>query len=142
MEDYLEDLNLIDLISEKHLVLRKKAEEVWRQVGGTEVSHTEAHLLARINQKSIAIAKAAKALNISRQAMHKCAKQLEMRGYIQFVYQNGNTRDKFMILTDLGKAYCKESDTLKEKLEQEITERIGQKSVDILKAYLKKDWLE
>lgn len=141
MKNYLENLNLIDLISEKHLVLRRKTEEVWGQVGGAEISHTEAHLLARIDQESITIAKAAKTLNISRQAMHKCAKQLETRGYLQFFYQNGNTRDKIMVLTDLGNAYCKESNALKEKLEKEISEQIGQKNVDILKTYLKKDWL-
>jgi DNA-binding MarR family transcriptional regulator len=142
MKNYLENLNLIDLISEKHLILRKRSEEVWRQVSSIEISHTEAHLLARINQESITIAKAAKASNISRQAMHKCAKQLEHRGYLQFVYQGGNTRDKFMVLTDLGTTYCKESNALKEKLEQEIAGQIGQENVDILKEYLKKNWLE
>jgi DNA-binding MarR family transcriptional regulator len=142
MKNYLENLNLIDLISEKHLVLRKTTEEAWQQVSTIEISHTEAHLLARVNQESITIAKAAKTLNISRQAMHKCAKQLESRGYIEFVYKEGNTRDKFMILTDLGKAYCKQSNELKEKLEQQIAEEIGQENVSILKECLKKSWVK
>ena len=50
------DLNIIDLISEKHIILRRSVEERWAELEEEDISHTEALLLAKINMGKISIA--------------------------------------------------------------------------------------
>ena len=49
MDMNLEGLNLIDLISEKHIILRREVEERWKLSNEEEISHTEGFLLAKID---------------------------------------------------------------------------------------------
>lgn len=136
------NLNLVDLISEKHIELRRVTEKRWEQSANYEISHTEAHLLARINQETLSITQAAKLLNISRQAMQKCAQHLESRGFILFEHKAGNSRDKYMQLTSTGSQYCRDSDLLKKKIEEEIAAILGSQNVDKMKKWLKLKWAD
>ncbi|EGT2191548.1 MarR family transcriptional regulator [Clostridium perfringens] len=132
------DLNIIDLISEKHIILRRGVEERWAELEEEDISHTEALLLAKINMGKISIAEVARQANISRQAMFKCAKKLEMRGYLKFVVNESN--NKYTELTVKGKDYCKKSTELKEQMEREIAEVLGKDKVEALKDLLSRDW--
>ena len=132
------DLNIIDLISEKHIILRRGVEERWAELEEEDISHTEALLLAKINMGKISIAEVARQANISRQAMFKCAKKLEVRGYLKFVVNESN--NKYTELTDKGKDYCKKSTELKEQMEREIAEVLGKDKVEALKDILRRDW--
>ncbi|WP_394898003.1 MarR family winged helix-turn-helix transcriptional regulator [Clostridium perfringens] len=132
------DLNIIDLISEKHIILRRGVEERWAEFEEEDISHTEALLLAKINMGKISIAEVARQANISRQAMFKCAKKLEVRGYLKFVVNESN--NKYTELTDKGKDYCKKSTKLKEQMEREIAEVLGKEKVEVLKDLLSRDW--
>lgn len=132
------DLNIIDLISEKHIVLRKEVEKRWAENEKEDISHTEALLLAKINMGRISIAEVARQANISRQAMFKCAKKLESRGYLKFVVNENN--NKYTELTDKGQEYCKRSIRLKEEIEKEIESVIGKSKLKMLKDLLSKDW--
>lgn len=132
------DLNIIDLISEKHIILRRGVEERWAELEEEDISHTEALLLAKINMGKISIAEVARQANISRQAMFKCAKKLEVRGYLKFVVNESN--NKYTELTVKGKDYCKKSTELKEQMEREIAEVLGKDKVEALKDLLSRDW--
>lgn len=135
-----EDLNIIDLISEKHIVLRREVEDRWSEQEEEDISHTEALLLAKINMGKISIAEIGRQANISRQAMFKCAKKLEARGYLIFVTnEQGN---KYTELTPKGNDYCKRSKELKEALENKIIDVLGKEQVKMLKELLKKNWIE
>lgn len=108
------NLNIMDLISEKHIILRREVEDRWKATGEEEISHTEALLLAKISMGRIALAEVARQANISRQAMYKCAKKLEDRGYLKFVADENN--NKYTELTEKGIEYCEKSIALKEKI--------------------------
>lgn len=133
------DLNIIDLISEKHIILRRNVEERWKICEEEEISHTEALLLAKIKMEKISIAEVARQANISRQAMFKCAKKLEARGYLKFVKNERN--NKYTELTEKGKNYCEKSKELKEKIEKEISIILGKDNLEMLKNLLVKDWI-
>ncbi len=132
------DLSIIDLVSEKHIFLRREVEDRWSESEEESISHTEGLLLAKINMGKISIAEVARQANISRQAMFKCAKKLEARGYLKFVVSQGN---KYTELTDKGKDYCRKSDELKLKIEQEISKILGIDKVEMLKDILNKNWI-
>lgn len=133
------NLNIIDLISEKHIVLRREVEERWSDSGEDEITHTEALLLAKINMGRISLAEVARQANISRQAMHKCAKKLEEKGYLVFVSSQGN--NTYTELTEKGVEYCKKSIVLKNRIEEEIVEKIGKENIELIKELLKKEWI-
>ena len=139
MKQNLEDLNIIDLISEKHIVLRREVEERWATNEEEDISHTESLLLAKIYMGKISLAEVARHANISRQAMFKCAKKLEEKGYLTFVLDS--KQQKYSKLTDKGIDYCHKSQMLKEQLEQEISNTLGVQSLQMLKDLLKKNWI-
>ena len=134
------NLNIIDLISEKHIILRREVEDRWKDIDEEEISHTEALLLAKINMGRIALAEVARQANISRQAMYKCAKKLEERGYLKFVADESN--NKYTELTEKGIEYCEKSIALKEKIEEEISKVIGVDNLKLIKDLLNKEWIE
>ncbi|WP_242832636.1 hypothetical protein [Clostridium saccharoperbutylacetonicum] len=53
----------------------------------------------------------------------------------------GNNRDKLVILTLKGEAYCKEMLILKQEIEEEIVKNIGNDNMQFLKEMLRKDWI-
>lgn len=136
----INNLNIIDLISEKHIALRREVEERWSKSGEEDITHTEAMLLAKIYMGRISLAEVARQANISRQAMHKCAKKLEDKGYLEFISNENN--QTYTKLTEKGILYCKKSNELKEKIEYEIAEIIGDKNIKILKSMLEKQWIK
>lgn len=136
----INNLNIIDLISEKHIALRREVEERWSKEGEEEITHTEAMLLAKINMGRISLAEVARQANISRQAMHKCAKKLDDKGYLKFVASESN--QTYTELTEKGILYCKKSDELKQKIENEIAKVIGYENVEIIKDLLKEEWIK
>ena len=133
------DLSIIDLISEKHIILRREVEERWAQNEEEGISHTEGLLLAKIHMGKISIAEVARQANISRQAMFKCAKKLEARGYLKFVV--GENNNKYTELTDKGKDYCIKSEKLKQDIEKEISSVLGKDKVEMLKELLNNNWI-
>lgn len=138
MDSSFKDLTIVDIISEHHTYLRRLTEERWKDISDIEFSHTEWFLLSKLHQDSLSISKAASIINISRQAMQKCAKKLEDRGYIKFTQSEGNKRDKFMILTKEGLECSVKNSKLKEEIELEISKKIGNDTLKYLKETLQK----
>lgn len=136
----IKKLNIIDLISEKHITLRREVEERWSESGEEDITHTEAMLLAKINMGKISLAEVARQANVSRQAMHKCAKKLEEKGYLEFIASESN--QTYTSLTEKGSLYCKKSNDLKEKIEQEITENLGEENIKLIKKLLEGQWIK
>lgn len=136
----VKNLNIIDLISEKHIALRREVEERWSKSREEEITHTEAMLLAKINMGKISLAEVARQANVSRQAMHKCARKLEDKGYLKFIASESN--QTYTSLTEKGILYCKKSNELKEKIEQEIAENLGRENMELIKEILKNKWIK
>lgn len=133
-------LSIIDLISEKHASLRKKAEQRWAAHSNIKFSHAEWYLLSKVEQQSMTISQAAALLDMSRQAMQKHVKKLEMRGYLISSYIEGNKRDKFLALTKEGKVCCLQNNQLKAELEQELAKELGKNEVDKMRQLFLKEW--
>ena len=138
MEQEIKALTLIDLISEKHIILRKSIEDRWQATQEEAISHTEGLLLAKLYMGKTSLAEVARQANISRQAMYKCAKQLEARGYLTFT--TNEAKAKYAVLTKKGERYYHKSQLLKQEIEKEIEEVLGTQLMEHLKETLKSDW--
>ena len=102
MDNYLGDLNLVDLVSEKHKKLRKEVMKLWIAQHDEYISDSESHMIGTINIKEMTVAEIARKMNISRQGAHKCAKKLIDSEYIIMKSIEGNNRDKLLTLTKKG----------------------------------------
>lgn len=138
MKNYILDLNLIDLISEKHKALR---EEVNRR-SSHGLNQTETHILAKLELHSmLSISEISRLINISRQGTQKCINGLLAEDYVESVQVEGNTRDKNLTLTEKGAETCRSLLKIKLDLESQIADKIGQEQVELLKKLLTDDWL-
>lgn len=137
----LQNLDLIDLISEHHVQLRKISEKLWNDSNNIYISNSEWFILARIYQKKQAtISTISKQVDISRQATHKFIKRLEEKGIVEINNLENNKKEKSIQLTKLGKECYEKNESLKAELEKKIAEKIGAEQVKKLKEILKLDW--
>lgn len=140
MQPYLENLNLIDLISKRHAQLRRLVREDWAQKGEDPLTGTESHILALLEREPMTVAQISRIIDISRQGIHKCVQGLISRDYIKVEPIEGNSRDKLLLLTAKGIRFCTETLVIKEKYEKSIKESIGEERFNLLKDCLKDSW--
>ncbi|GGH16338.1 MarR family winged helix-turn-helix transcriptional regulator [Paenibacillus segetis] len=138
MKDYIQHLNLIDLLSEKHTFLRKKIAEL----SDNEINKTENHILAMLEvYEKLSIAELSRIIGISRQGTHKYVQGLLAREYVQVLDVEGNLRDKHIVLTSKGVECCERLLIVKQQLIQQIEDKIGKEHTQFLKDILKQDWI-
>jgi len=82
MKQKFEDLDLIDLISERHLYLRKITEKTWNDTSDINISNSEWFIMARIYGLRPTLSYVSKSVDISRQATHKLVRGLESKGLV------------------------------------------------------------
>lgn len=141
MLDYeLQSLDLIDLISERHIQLRSITENLWNDNSDIYISNSEWFIMARIYKKQPTIAYVSKHVDISRQATHKFMKNLEGKRLLKISSLENNKKDKCVQLTKLGEQCYEKNEALKADLEKKIIDKIGDENFGILKEILKLDW--
>lgn len=138
MKDYILGLNLIDLVSEKHKVLREKV----NQTSGEPLNQTETHILAKLELHGmLSISEISRLISISRQGAQKTISVLLAEGYVETAVVEGNIRDKHIVLAPKGIAVCRRMLEIKLSIEAEIAAKIGKEQVETLRKLLAEDWL-
>ncbi|MCL6604421.1 MAG: winged helix-turn-helix transcriptional regulator [Paenibacillus sp.] len=139
MNNYLQEMNLIDLLSEKHLTLRKKVIDSISD----DLNKTETHILAILEfHQRLSISEISRILNLTRQGTHKSIQGLLSSGYVQGVDVENNYRDKHIALTSKGLEANKNMMVIKKQFEQQIINKLGEANVELMKALLIENWLE
>ena len=141
MDSILQSLDLIDLISERHVQLRNITGKMWNDNSHIYISNSEWFILARIyEKKQPTIAYVSKHVDISRQATHKFIKQLEAKGLVEIKNVENNKKEKCIQLTSLGEECYEKNESLKATLEEKIAAEIGAEQLSFLKEILKANW--
>ena len=136
----LHNLDLIDLLSEHHILLRRISEKLWNDSSDINISNSEWFIIARIYQKQPTISYVSKQVDISRQATHKLIKSLESKGLVVVKNVENNKKDKCIKLTALGEECYEKNESLKATIEKKIANHIGTEQLILLKDILKADW--
>ena len=136
----LQNLDLIDLLSERHSLVRKISEQAWNAQSEIYISNSEWYILSRIYKKQPTISYVTKNVEISRQAIHKFIIKLSEKGLVEIKNVENNKKEKCVQLTALGEECYGKNEALKAQLENKIAEKIGMEQVTILKGLLKLDW--
>jgi DNA-binding MarR family transcriptional regulator len=133
-------IDLIDLISERHGMLRKLSEDLWNDNSDLHISNSEWYIMSRIYKKQPTIAEVSKNVDISRQATHKFIKKLEAKNLVVVMNVENNNKEKCIKLTEFGNECFEKNEALKASLEKKIADKIGGDQVTFLKEVLKSDW--
>ncbi len=129
-------MNLIDLVSETHQMLRQQAADQWFREGNEPVSQGESHLLSRISDLPRSISEVARLTGVSRQATHRTAMNLQSAGYLELRTHPENRRDKFLHLTPRGRRFVDHSEEMKKRMENRLEHRFGVESIRQMKRML------
>jgi len=140
LDTELQNLDLIDAISERHIQLRSITEKSWNDVSNIYISNSEWFIMARIYQKKPTISYVSKHVDISRQATHKFIKKLEAKGLVKISSLENNKKDKCIQLTKLGEECYEQNESLKANIEKKIASKISPEKVELLREILKSDW--
>lgn len=136
----LQNLDLIDLLSERHLDCRSVCEKLWNDNSDIYISNSEWFIMARIYKMQPTISYVSKHVDISRQATHKFIKKLESKGLVEIKNVENNNKNKCLNLTSLGEECFEKNEALKATLEKKIARKIGVDQLELLKKILKLDW--
>ena len=136
MRNFIYKLTLIDLISENHSSLRKLVEIEWERRYQIDITHTEWHLLAKVEQDNLKISQIAEIIGVSRQAVHKIVNKLIEKGLVSSKYLKDNKRDKYLYLTPKGIDYNKKMKEIKLEIEEEMINKFGNERINDLKTIL------
>ncbi len=138
MSDVKRSLGLIDLISEKHMELRKKLHEA----SGQPVNKSEAHILAVLDANGVlSISQIGRLIGMTRQGVHKYMQGLQTAGLVIPSTTDGNARDRRVELTPQGRETVRLLEETKRRLEEEITRRLGEAETKQLLELLRGKWL-
>ena len=136
----LQQLDLIDSLSERHSLIRRITEKAWNDQSEITISNSEWYIMARIYKKQPTISYVNKNVDISRQAIHKFIKNLSAKGLVEINDVANNKKEKWVQLTDLGEECYEKNKALKAQLETKIAEKIGMDQIAILKSLLQAEW--
>jgi DNA-binding MarR family transcriptional regulator len=135
-----QNLDLVDLLGERHFQLRSLTERLWNDSNDIYISNSEWFIMARIYKKQPTIAYVSKHVDISRQATHKFVKSLESKGLVEIKNAENNRKEKCLCLTKLGEQCYEKNEDLKATLEKKLADKIGIENISLLKDILKIDW--
>lgn len=138
----LNNLDFIDLLGERHLLLRNKLRKMWESNIDLNVtiSNSEWFIIAKTyTQGNPTVAQVTKQVDITRQAVHKAVKSLEAKQLIETT-NSYNNKVKGLQLTPAGKEYYEKISLLKAELEELIAQNIGEKNIELLKKLFRSDW--
>lgn len=136
----LQNIDLIDLLNECHISMRRMLESAWNDASEIRISNSEWSIMARIYKKQPTIAYVTKNVDISRQATHKFIKNLAAKGLVEVQNVENNKKEKCIRLTTLGEECYEKNEALKIQLENRVAEKIGTDEIKALKDILKADW--
>ncbi|MEH7383831.1 winged helix DNA-binding protein [Bacillus sp. JJ1521] len=140
MDQKLENLDLLDTLSERHNQLRFLAEKLWNETSDIAISNSEWYIMSRIYKNQPTIAYVSKNVDISRQATHKFIKNLKAKGLVNVMDVENNKKEKRIELTPFGDECYEKNEALKMKIEQQLADKIGEEHVKLLKNVLIMEW--
>ncbi|MNW58626.1 hypothetical protein D3C74_365040 [compost metagenome] len=139
MEKDLAELNLIDLISEKHLGLRK----IVSDLDDNQLNKTETHILSILEAHNyLSISQISRRIHLSRQGTHKSVQSLLLRELIATVNIKDNQRDRYLKITPKGLECNQQLLEIKMELEQRIQKKLGKEKLALIKTIFQENWLD
>lgn len=133
-------LDIFDLLNMKNRIVQNAVEKRWDEISDIKLTNSEWFILNRINYKKELLADVCKNEEITRQGTHKVIKKLEKQGLVETERLNSNKRNKYVQLTELGITCYEKNQALKQSIEDDLKNVLGQEKFEQLKEILRTDW--
>lgn len=130
----------MDLIDERNQQLKSLAMKEWNRKNNIHISNSEWYIMGLIYQSNPTISYVTKNIDITRQAVHKFARNLKSKGLVEINNCNHNNRDKCIKLTSFGIECHEKNQALKRNLEKKLAQEIGYDKLNNLKEILISNW--
>lgn len=130
--------NIVDLINEKYMKLKKMHDIKWSNSSDLSISNSEGLMISLIQKKESTVSEIAQQTQISRQAAHKNIKALVAKNLIQANAAVDNSRKKMLKLTPQGEECFLKNKLIKEEIEKDIITGLNEDDISQLKEILKK----
>ncbi|WP_369814328.1 MarR family winged helix-turn-helix transcriptional regulator [Lysinibacillus sp. FJAT-14745] len=140
LKDALQNRDVIDLLSERHELLRRLAEEKWNKHNNIYISNSEWYILGIVYKKQLMISDVAKDVDFTRQATHKFIKSLEAKGLVKVTNVEHSKKHKAIHMTEFGQDCFEKNEHYKAEIEQQLINTIGEDQVTKLKKILTLNW--
>ncbi|EON74333.1 MarR family transcriptional regulator [Lysinibacillus sphaericus OT4b.31] len=140
MEDELQNRDVVDLLSERHEILRRLAEDKWNNNNNIYISNSEWYILGKIYKDQPTISDVTKGVDFSRQATHKFIKSLEAKGLVEVSNAEHSKKHKVIRMTEFGEVCFEKNELYKSEIEQQLVNIIGEEQVTNLKNILNLNW--
>ena len=136
----VDNLTLIDLLSDRHHLMRDTLDNRWNELHDIQISTSEWYIIGKIYNKNATITQIAKEANLTRQAVHKHVKNLSSKGIVETNELKSNKKGKLICLSRLGIDYYERYEQLKVSLENAIAKSLNEEQLQLLKDLLREDW--
>lgn len=136
----LHDLDLIDLLNERHYYMQSLTQQAWNDKSDVHISNTEWFIMAQIYETELPVSHITKNLDISRQAIHKLINNLSEKGLIEVYKMENNKKERCITLTDFGRQCYDAKASIKSQIEDIIATNLGEEQMITLKNILQADW--
>lgn len=134
------EMNLIGLLTERQLEIRQTCQKMWNCHYDVYIADSEWAALRAASAEALTISEMAKRLGISRQAVHKLVKSMELKELLK-VYETPEYKNrKYIVITEKGKDYDIVYQKVKEELLEKIERTMGSDNTCQLKKLLSIDW--
>ncbi|WP_339252733.1 MarR family winged helix-turn-helix transcriptional regulator [Sporosarcina sp. FSL W8-0480] len=133
--------NVLDLMREHYTALRSLAEQLWGDEKDIPITISEWNILSSIQDGNETITMICSQCDISRQAAHKFIKGLEGKGLVSTTLSTERKGKKVINLTEFGRECHADTVILKNRIDQQISERLGKDNFKRLIDLLDKEWI-
>ena len=141
MKKIHENLDFVDLMSERHGELRAMIEKLTNdEIIDNHLSSSQWYVITIIYKRTSSLSQLNDWMNLSRQAIHKAIKNLQVKNIVTVSDVEGNKKEKSVTLTQYGESCCEKYINIKHQIEIYIQKQIGVENMKLMKTYLGRDW--
>ncbi len=108
--------------------------------GTPPVSPTQLQLFAVLDEEGTTVSELARRMGVTRQTAHQAVHSLVAAGLLEQAPHPGSARQRLIRRTPEGARAHRRALLVLERLEKELAERIGHRTVDALRAALEMPW--
>lgn len=136
--EHLRQTNLGRLIEDLHFYFDNRALQYLHEAGFSDVKSADAHVMRTMRPEGSRVTDMAQHAGISKQAMSKLVSAFISKGYLRWVNDENDKRNRFAFVTDAGQALLASGMSALQRAEQDIADVIGDTDLEALRQVLLK----
>lgn len=137
-----EGATLAQLVGRADLWFKKKLLAALESSDHKGFGSSDILMLANLDCGRTYPSEVARRIGVSRQAVYKLLRNLEQKEIVSLEQDSERKNSKVIVITSKGEAMIRDAIILLQGIEKELRDKIGEESVDRLRAVLELDWTD